>query len=173
MTLPITHPRALVRAALTCCLLLMSAAACAQEIKTLAADARAASATLEQFTGLIGDWVGPLGVASFSAPRGDKMVGHLSLFNEDQSPRVDELWIIRPEGDSVLLRQKHYTPALKDREQHDEWAERRLVGIDTGHIYLHNLTLVTAGDSLQVLVQIPAREGAPATRLVFAFKRGT
>jgi Domain of unknown function (DUF6265) len=149
----------------------MMSAAADMDIRALAPEATPATATLNDFKGLVGQWAGPAGVAGFSAPSGGQMVGHLLLLNADKTPRVEEIWILRPEGASVLVRQKHYTPDLKDREDKDQWAERRLVAIDPGHVYLNNLTWVTKGSSLDLMVQIPGQNGAAPTRLSFSFER--
>lgn len=141
------------------------------QVRTLASGVAAAPAALADFKGLIGDWVGPLGAAGFSAPLGGQIVGHLVLLNDDKTPRIEELWVIRQQGAQVVVRQKHYTPDLMDREGTNQWAERRVVAIDPGHIYLENLTWVTGGDTLRLLVQAPARNGAPAMRLAFSFSR--
>lgn len=158
---------------LICALGLMAGAALAAEVevKTLASDAPAATATLADFAGLVGNWGGPLGAAGFSAPLGGQMVGHLVLLNPDKSTRVEELWIIRAEGAHVLVRQKHYNPALKAREDNDQWAERQVVAVDPDHIYLNNLTWVTGGHTLRLLVRIPASKTAAEQRLDFSFKR--
>ncbi len=151
--------------------MVMVASAADVDIKTLAPAATPAPATLKDFKGLLGDWVGPQGAAGFSAPTGGQIVGHLSLLTPDQKPIVAEIWIFRPEGNSVLVRQKHYNPELKDREEKDTWGERRLAAIDAGHIYLNNLTWVTGGKTLDLYVLIPGQNGAPPNRLVFNFKR--
>jgi len=141
------------------------------DIRTLAPTATPAAATLKDFQGLLGDWAGPMGAAGFSAPADKQIVGHLLLLNADQTARVEEIWIFRPEGNSVLVRQKHYNPDLKDREEKDMWGERRLAGIDAGHIYLNNLTWVTGGNTLDLYVLIPGQNGAAPQRIVFNFKR--
>jgi hypothetical protein len=141
--------------------LLGLSAAQAQEVRSLAPGAAAGAATLDAFKGLIGNWKGPLAAASFSEPLNGQIVGHL-VISSGSEPRVEELWIIRPEGNSVLVRQKHFTPDLKGREDRDEWAQRRLIAFDAGHIYLENLTWLTQGDTLGVMTKPPAAQpGAP------------
>ncbi len=155
----------------TCALMVAVASAAEPEIRTLAPQASAAPATLADFKGLVGNWIGPLGAAGFSAPLAGQIVGHLLLLGDDKTTRVQEMWLIRQEGAQVVVHQKHYTPDLKDREGPNQWGERRVVAIDSHHIYLENLTWVTDRDNLRLLVQIPGRNGAPAARLAFSFKR--
>jgi hypothetical protein len=129
----------------------------AQDIRSLAPGAPAAPATLDAFKGLIGNWKGPSAAVSFSEPMNGQIVGHV-VINDGAQPRVEELWIIRPEGNSVLVRQKHFSPDLKGREDRDEWAQRRLIAFDAGHIYLENLTWFTQGDTLRVMTKPPAAQ---------------
>jgi hypothetical protein len=147
-------------------------AAHAQEVRSLAAGAAPGAATLDAFKGLIGNWKGPLAAASFSEPMNGQIVGHL-VISDGAQPRVEELWIIRPEGNSVLIRQKHFTPDLKGREDRDVWAERRLIAFDAGHIYLENLTWLPQGDTLRVMTKPPAPQpgAAPAAGLDLTMQR--
>jgi hypothetical protein len=143
----------------------------AQDIRApLASGAAPAPATLGDFKGLVGDWVAKDGSAGFSAPAVGEIVGHLLLYT-DKGPRVQEMWVIRPDGASVLVRQKHFAPDLTQREDKDAWSERRLVAVDPGHIYLENLTFTTKGDSLDLQVRIPGQNGAAPTLLTYSFKR--
>lgn len=158
-------------AAAAAALVLASAGiAAAQEVRSLEAGAAPAAATLADMKGLLGDWAGKGAAAGFSAPAAGEIVGHLLLYT-DAGPRVQELWILRPEGGSVLVRQKHTTPDLKDREDKDAWGQRRLVAHDAEHLYFENLTWVTHGDSLDLLVRIPGQNGAPPTMLSYNLKR--
>ena len=142
----------------------------AQDVRSLGPGAAPASATLEDLRGLFGDWAGKDAAAGFSAPAVGEVVGHLLLYT-DKGPRVQEMWVFRPEGNSIVLRQKHYDPALADREEKDKWGERKLVAIDPGHVFLENLTWVTRGDSLDLYVRIAGQNGAPPTFLTYNLKR--
>ncbi|HTI67963.1 MAG TPA: DUF6265 family protein [Caulobacteraceae bacterium] len=145
-------------------------AAAAQDIRSLAQGATPAPSTLADLKGMLGDWTAKDGAAGFSAPAGGEVVGHLLLLN-GTAVRVQELWLMRAEGGSVLLRQKHYTPELKDREDKDVWGERKLIAHDAGHLYFENLTFVTKGDAMDMLVRIPGANGAAPTMLTFNFTR--
>ncbi|HTK36514.1 MAG TPA: DUF6265 family protein [Caulobacteraceae bacterium] len=134
----------------------------AQAVRSLEAGAAPAPATLDDFKGLVGNWEGPFAVAAFSPARNGQIVGHLFISN-GPTPRMQEIWIVRPEGASVLTRQKHFTPDLKDREGQDQWTERRVVAIDPGHIYLENVTWVITPDSLTFMTRPAGQAGdAPA-----------
>ena len=141
------------------------------EIKSLPNPDAAAPAALADFKGLVGNWIGPHGAAGFSAALDGQMVGHLLLLADNNSSRIEELWIIRQDGPHVVVRQKHYAPDLKAREEKDQWAERGVVGVDRDDIYLNNLTWVTGHNALQLLVRIPGTNGAPAQQLAYSFAR--
>ncbi|HTK34002.1 MAG TPA: DUF6265 family protein [Caulobacteraceae bacterium] len=142
----------------------------AQDIRALAPGATPAAATLDDLKGLTGEWAGAGASVGFSAPAAGEVVGHFMTYN-DTGPRAHALWIFRPEGASVLLRQKHYDPALIDREAKDKWAERRLVAIDPGHIFLEDLTWVTKGDVLDLYIRTPGQNGGPPTVFSYALHR--
>ncbi|HTI67196.1 MAG TPA: DUF6265 family protein [Caulobacteraceae bacterium] len=135
-------------------------AAQAQAVRSLAPGASPAPATLDDFKGLVGNWEGPFAAAAFSPAKNGQIVGHLFISN-GPTPRMQEIWIVRPEGASVLTRQKHFTPDLKDREGKDQWTERRVVAVDPGHIYLDNVTWVVTRDSLTFMTK-PAGQAADA-----------
>ncbi len=144
--------------------------ACAQDIRTLAPGAAPAPATLADMKNLLGDWAGPMAAAGFSMTPDGQIVGHLEVSN-GATPRVEEIWIFRPEGGSVLVRQKHFGPDLVPREDKDTWSQRRLVAFDPGHIYLENLTWVTQGDTLTLSVRLPGPNGGPPVVSTNVLKR--
>ena len=150
--------------------LIVAGPALAQDVRALAPDAAPAAATLDDMKGLFGSWIAKDAAAGFSAPVGGQVIGHLLLMN-GATPRVEELWLLHPEGNSVLVRQKHYTPDLKDREAKDVWGERKLVARDAGHLYFENLTFVTKGDSMDLIVRIAGQNGAAPTYLTYNFTR--
>jgi hypothetical protein len=150
--------------------LIGAGSALAQDVRSLAEGATPAAATLEDMKGLFGSWIAKDAAAGFSAPVGGQVIGHLLLLN-GSTPRVEELWLLRPEAGSVLVRQKHYTPDLKDREAKDVWGERKLVARDAGHLYFENLTFVTKGKTLDLLVRIAGQNGAAPTLLTYSFTR--
>jgi hypothetical protein len=145
---------------------LFAGSAQAQEVRELAPGASPAPATLADFQGLIGNWYGPTGVAGFTMTSDNQIVGHLEL-GDGKAAHVEELWIFRPDGDSVLLSQKHFGADLSPHEDYGVWSHRKLVAIDPGHIYLEDLTWIPHGDSLTLLVRsTPRGGGAPHTATV-------
>lgn len=150
--------------------LAFAGSALAQDIRSLAPGAAPGAGTLADLKGLVGNWAGKDAAAGFSAPAGGEIVGHLLLLG-DTGPRVQEMWIFRPDGNSVTVHQKHYDPALHDREDKDKWGERKLVAVDAGHVFLENLTWETKGDTLDLHVRLPGANGAAPTMLNYAMKR--
>jgi Domain of unknown function (DUF6265) len=149
----------------------LTAAAAEPDIRALAPGATPGAATLNDLKGLVGQWAGPQGAASFSAPIDGQIVGYLVLLSPEKKTLITELWIFRAERGSVLVRQKHITPDLKQIEDKEQWAERALVAVDSGHVYLNNLTWITKGSSLGFEVQIPMPNGAPPRLLSASFAR--
>ena len=127
--------------------LALAGAANAQEVRALASGAEPAKASLADLKNISGNWAGPQSVAAFTVSPNGEIVGHLEI-GSGSAPRVEELWIFRPDNGSILVSQKHFGPALEPREDKDTWAHRKLVAVDPGHIYLENLTWITDGDTL-------------------------
>ncbi|HVY35267.1 MAG TPA: DUF6265 family protein [Caulobacteraceae bacterium] len=140
---------------------LMSGSARAQEVRDLAPGSQPAPATLADLKGLLGNWVGDTAAAGFTATPDHQVVGHLVL-SSGGAPRLDEMWVFRADGASVLLSQKHFGADLSEKEDKGVWSHRKLVAIDPGHIYLEGLTWVTDGDNLSMILGTPPRDGAPA-----------
>jgi hypothetical protein len=141
-------------------LALIAGPAKAQDVRSLAPGASPATATLADFKGLIGNWYGPTGVAGFTQTSDNQIVGHLEL-GDGKAAHVEELWIFRPDGDSVLLSQKHFGADLAPHEDYGVWFHRKLVAIDPSHIYLEDLSWILHGDSLTLLVRATPRSGGP------------
>ena len=147
-------------------LTLAAGSAKAQEVRDLSGGATPAPATLADFKGLLGNWYGPTGAAGFTLTSDNQIVGHLEL-GDGKAAHVEELWIFRPDGASVLLSQKHFGADFSEHEGNGVWSHRKLVAIDPGHIYLEDLTWITHGDTLTLLVRsTPRGGGAPRTATV-------
>ncbi len=143
--------------------------AMAQEVRTLAPGAEPAKATLADLKNISGNYAGPTAVAAFTMTTDGQIVGHLEI-GDGKAPRVEELWIFRPDGGSILVSQKHFGPALEPREDKDVWSHRKLIAVDPGHIYLEELTWVTDGDTLGLILHRPGDPaGAPLVR--YSLKR--
>ena len=144
----------------------LASGAKAQEVRTLAPGAEPAKAVIADLKNISGNYAGPMSVAAFTVSPNGEIVGHLEIGN-GTAPRVEELWIFRPDNGSILVSQKHYGPALEPREEKDVWAHRKLVAVDPGHIYLESLTWITDGDTLTLSLFPPgAPAGAPISRYV-------
>ena len=124
----------------------------AQVIRTLAAGAAPAAAPIGVLSGIIGRWVAPEGESDFSAPIGGQIVGHVALTDDKGAPRVEELWIFRPEGGTLKLRQKIFEGDLTERLEKDKFLERRLIAVEGGRIYFENMTITPKGDTLETVV---------------------
>jgi hypothetical protein len=136
----------------TALVLLAAAPAHAQEIRTLAPGAQPASAGIEALKGITGRWIAKEGETSFSAPVAGEIVGHVALTDAKGAPRVEELWIFRPEGGTIRLRQKIFEGDLTERQDKDKFLERRLVAVEGGKIYFENMTITPKGDTLETVV---------------------
>ncbi|HUO21633.1 MAG TPA: DUF6265 family protein [Caulobacteraceae bacterium] len=142
--------------------LLLAGSARAQDVRPALSPpgAAPASASLADLKGLIGAWQGTTGSAGFSLTADGLIVGHLEL-GDGTKPRVEEIWIIRPVGHSVEVNVKHFDASLVAREDKETWSHRKLVAIDAGGIYLENLTWLTQGDTLTLMVRLMGQNGAP------------
>jgi hypothetical protein len=147
------------------------AAADPPEVRSLPDLNAAVPATLADFKGLVGSWISPQGALDFSGVIGGQIVGHMALMGEDKSPRNVELWVIRQEGEHVVVRLKHFAPDLKAREDKDEWNERGVAGVSHNIIYLGNLTLVIGRDTLQLFARPLNSTSSPPRLVTYSFKR--
>jgi hypothetical protein len=152
-----------------------SAAPMPDRVRTLAADAAPAPASLADLKPMIGDWAGEGASAAFSPAANGQVIGHLALYastaGQPSGPQVNELWILRPEGASVLLRQKHYVADLSAREDKDVWAQRKLAAVDAQGVYFNNLSFIRKGDHLDLVLKIGGANGAAPAVLTYAMTR--
>jgi hypothetical protein len=167
--------RYLTMAALAAATLVLGSAAWAQtapaEVRSLAAGAAPAPARLDDLKPMIGDWQGDGASAAFSPPANGQVIGHLALYAA-AGPQVNELWILRPQGDSVLLRQKHYLADLAAREDKEQWGERKLAAVDAGGVYFNNLSFIRrSADRLDLVLRMGGANGAAPTVLTYALHR--
>ena len=115
----------------------------------------------------------PASGAGFSAPVAGEIVGHLVLSDGKTPPaaRLEEIWVFRQEGDSVVMHQKIFGADLKGRQEKDDWEERKVVAVEPGHIYLDNFTISTAGDTAQFVVRTGGQNGAAPGYFTVDLKR--
>jgi hypothetical protein len=154
--------------------LLVSACALAagdpQEVRSLAAGAAPAAATIDDMKPLLGDWVTDGAAAAFSPAIAGQIVGHLTLSMGDK-PFVEELWIIRPEGSSVLLRQKHFGADLLPLQEPPRWLERKLVAKGPHELFFEDLTFSNRAQQLVMKVKIPGGPGKEPQVVTYSFHR--
>jgi hypothetical protein len=125
------------------------AAAQTVDTRTLAPGAAPATAGVDVLKGIVGEWTKATGAAGFSAPVAGEIVGHLIDTDDKGAPRVQELWIFKSEGGSVVLRQKIFGGDLSEREDKDKFETRKLVAVQGGKFYFENMTIIPKGDSLE------------------------
>ena len=146
--------------------LVAGSAHAADDIRALAPGQAPAAATLADLKGIIGAWQGPSGSAAFTMTPDNQVIGHLEISNGNGVARIEEIWLFRAEGASIVLSQKHFGPDMVAREPVEVWAHRKLVAVDSKGVYLENLTWVTDGDTLTLLVKPPAANGAPPPPMI-------
>lgn len=142
----------------------------AQDVRSLAPGAAPAAATLEDMKPLLGDWVAEGAAAAFSPAVAGQIVGHLTLSMGDK-PFVAELWIIRPEGASVLLRQKHFGADLMPLQEPPRWLERKLVAKGPQALFFEDLTFMRRAHRLVMQVRIPGGAGRQPQVVTYSFHR--
>ena len=135
--------------------LAMAGASQAQETRIMPAGAQPAPAGIDALKGIVGNWTTASGAAAYSAPVGGEIVGHLVLTDDKGAPRVQELWILKPENGSLTLRQKIIDGPLSEREPMNVFDVRRLVAIEGGKLYFENMTFEPKGDTLTITVNRP------------------
>ncbi len=154
--------------------LLASAAAWAAgddaQVRGLAPGATPAAATLADMQPLLGDWVAEGAAAAFSPAVAGQIVGHLTLAMNGR-PFVAELWIIRAEGGSVLLRQKHFGADLQPLQEPPRWLERKLVAKGPHELFFEDLTFSNRAGRLSMKVKIPGGPGKEPQVVTYSFQR--
>ena len=143
-----------------------------QEVRSLASGAAPAAATIDDMRPLLGDWVADGAAAAFSPAIAGQIVGHLTLAMGSQ-PFVEELWIIRTEGASVLLRQKHFGADLMPLQEPPRWLERKLVAKGPGELFFEDLTFIKRESQLVMKVKIPGGPGKPPQVVSYSFHRAS
>ncbi|MHA7871789.1 MAG: DUF6265 family protein [Hyphococcus sp.] len=118
-------------------------------VRTLPESAASPAATLEDIDWLVGYWVGGSGgeAAELFAPAaGGQMMGVFRLMTSDGAPQFYEFYLIAEENDSLVLRIKHFTPAMVGWEEKDGYVEFPLVGLGERAAYFDGLTFAMTGD---------------------------
>lgn len=123
---------------------------------------------------LQGTWVGSgLGMQveeSWSLPQHDAMMG-MFRGSSAQGVAFYEFWLLRQEGETLVLRLKHFNPDLKGWEEKDGMLSFRLVKAEPNALYFSGLTYrLVAQDRLEVWLRMKNKDGTRREEL-FAFTR--
>jgi hypothetical protein len=154
---------------LTLALLIPGSAIDAQTSQTprtlqLDENARSAPAKLADLSWLAGHWSGEgLGAKAdetWSMPAAGTMVGTFRLIENDKL-KFSEFFVLMEEGDSLVLRLKHFDPLLNGWEAKDKFVEFKLVRIDGQTAYFDGLTYKLDVDGkLHAIVAMKQADGA-------------
>jgi hypothetical protein len=155
--------------------LLLSGAAYAQDVRNLEEGQSSPPARIEQLAWLVGHWEGEgLGGQSFetiSPPVAGQMTGHFQQV-KDGKVQFYELYQFVPNGDSLLLRLKHFNEDLTGWEEKDETVEFPLVAIEKEAVYFDGLTMRRTKDGgMESFVVISDGGGGKGEVVSFRFKR--
>jgi hypothetical protein len=132
-------------------------------VKTFAPGAVSPPAKIQDVAWLEGTWVGQgLGgetTEAYSAPLAGTIVGYFR-FVKDGKPVFYEIVTVVEEGDSIVMRLKHFNPDLTGWEEKDESQTFKLVALDGQTAYFDGLTLQRRGEALHGAVQIQREDGS-------------
>jgi hypothetical protein len=134
----------------------------APKVLTLNEDAKPAPARIEDLAWIEGHWRGTgLGAVAeevWSAPEAGAMMGMFRLIR-DGKLSFYEILTLSQEGESVLLRIKHFNPDLTGWEEKDRSVEFRLVRLEPRHAWFDGLTFERPDDdTLRVTVRVTDRK---------------
>ena len=120
-------------------------------------------ATLADMAWLAGNWTGEgLGGMSeelWSKPAGGAMMGTYRLIKDGKPVFYEMCWIVE-QGDTILVRLKHFNPDLTGWEEKDKTVDFRFVKKDGNRIYFSGLTFERVNDSeLKIYLAIRHRDG--------------
>lgn len=107
-------------------------------------------ATLDDIAWLVGSWsetaFGSQVEEVWNAPSADSMVGMFKLFDEDKGVKFYELLLIKPEGKSLVLSLKHFTPGFTAWEEKEDFITFKLVKIEKDAVHFSGLSFYKKGD---------------------------
>jgi Domain of unknown function (DUF6265) len=154
------------------------AASDAPQLHTRVAEAGAPrpSASIAELAWLVGRWEGP-GIdgapsqESWSAPLGGIMAGTFVQGDGKGGVMFSEVMQFAPDGDSLIVRLKHFNADLTGWEEKDKSVSFRLIAREGNAWYFNGLTYRRDGRSrLLVAVRMRGKDGA-VSELVFRFRR--
>jgi hypothetical protein len=144
--------------------------------RTAEAGAQRPVASVAELAWLIGRWEGP-GIAgassqeAWSAPLGGVMAGTFVQADSKGGVMFSEVMQIAPDGDSLIVRLKHFNADLTGWEEKDKSVNFRLIAREGNSWYFNGLTYRRVGrDRLLVAVRMRGDDGK-ASELVFRFRR--
>lgn len=155
-------------------LLFWSAAASAQNVRSLPAGSTSPPATVADIAWMAGHWEGRgLDGHSFetiSPPLAGQMAGHFQQVKEGKIAFY-ELYQFAERNGSIVLRIKHFGPDLTGWEEKDKAVEFPLVALEREAAYFDGLTMRRTGpDEMESFVVID-RGGGVKEEAAFRFKR--
>jgi Domain of unknown function (DUF6265) len=109
------------------------------------------AASIEDIAWLTGRWVGA-GLGGLAeeviAPAVDgQMMGMFRHADSEGALVFYEFYVFAEVGDTLALRIKHFSPALKGWEEKDEYEEFSLVAYDDNAVYFDGLTYALSGEN--------------------------
>lgn len=151
-------------------------AALAQPAETRSAQPGATRprATVADMAWLAGEWRGPgidgrAASETWSGPVGGTMAGHFAQTDAAGGVMFYELIQIVPDGDSLLMRLKHFGPALAGWEEKDKTVDFPLIAREGDSWFFDGLTYRKEGkDRLFVAVRMTHGDGR-TDELTFRF----
>jgi hypothetical protein len=134
------------------------------------------SASITELAWLIGRWEGP-GIAgamaqeTWSAPLGGIMAGTFVQADSKGGVMFSEVMQIAPDGDSLIVRLKHFNADLTGWEEKDKSVNFPLIAREGNSWYFNGLTYRREGrNRLLVAVRMRGDDGK-VSELVFRFRR--
>jgi hypothetical protein len=144
-------------------LLLASAPAAAQSVRTALPGTAPPSASLNDLAWLKGQWTGE-GFDSvlhenYSAPIGGQMAAHFYAA-KDGKPAFFEFELINQVGNSLEFWVKHFEPTMIGWEEKDKFVRFTLVAVEKDTWYFDGLTIRRTGpDTAEHIVRVTGKDG--------------
>jgi hypothetical protein len=144
--------------------------------RTAVSDAPRPKAQLSDLSWLVGQWEGPgiggtLSQETWASPFGGFMAGTFVQQDGKGGVMFSEYMQIAPDGDSLVMRLKHFNADLIGWEEKDKSVAFRLIGRDGDAWYFNGLTYKREGrDRMLVAVRMRGKDGG-VSELVFRFRR--
>jgi Domain of unknown function (DUF6265) len=144
--------------------------------RTAAVEAPRPKAELAELSWLVGQWQGP-GInrapsqETWSTALGGLMAGSFVQGDGKGGVMFSEFIQIAPDGESLIMRMKHFNADLTGWEEKDKFAAFRLIARERDIWYFNGLTYRREGrDRLLVAVRTRGNDGK-SSELVFRFRR--